>query len=63
QVERAVERVERFDAPVELALALELLARAAGAMGDEERRNAALRRADSAAIATEWVALARTLAA
>ena len=60
-VQRAVERIERAGGRVELALALELLSRAAAAMNDDVAQALALDRARAAASAAEWPALARVL--
>ncbi|MFO0681114.1 MAG: protein kinase [Sandaracinus sp.] len=61
-VERAIERIEAARAPVELALALELLVRCAAAMDDAVLAAAAGARAITAAHEAEWPALARALA-
>jgi tetratricopeptide (TPR) repeat protein len=60
-VERAVERIERAGARVELALALELLARGAAALNDEVAQADALDRARHAATEVEWPSLVRSL--
>jgi serine/threonine protein kinase len=61
-VRRSVERLEAAGARVELALCLELLARAEGAMGDADARRDAITRARAAAAQADWPALARAVA-